>query len=102
MVTSFNYDIAPSIAERARKPSPFVRMTTSKAKIEHMIGSVRSHLDRLNKTLHADANHAAAFEVLAALRVLRSLKADVAEIERNVDQYTEALSEQVTAPRSKQ
>lgn len=96
MVTSFNYDIAPSIAERARKPSPFARMTESKARIEHTIGSVIANLRKFDRTLHKDTRHAAAVDVLAALRALRLVKADISEIERSLDQYTKALSEQVT------
>lgn len=95
MKSHFNFDPAPSVAERAKRRPPFERMTRAKAMIVHISGAVRSHLDALSKAVDPDPKLACAVEVDAASRIAASLKADVADIERWIAQYTEALSEQV-------
>lgn len=95
MKSHFNFDPAPSVAERAKRRPPFERMTKAKAMIVHISGAVRSHLDALSKAVDPDPKLACAVEVDAASRIAASLKADVADIDRWIAQYTEALSEQV-------
>ncbi len=98
MVNHFNFDPAPSVAERAKKKPPFARMTQAKASIEHTIGSVISNLGKLDLSLKSDKKHSAAVDVLAAERALKLVKADIADLERWINQYTSALSELTTMP----
>ena len=95
MVYRFNYDLAPSIAERAKRRPPFARMTEAKGKLALIGGTIRGQIDRLDAAVQPKSQYAAAVEVDAAMRVALELRRSLGDVDHWLKQYTDALSETV-------
>lgn len=95
MVRSFNYDPAPSVAERSKRRPPFARMTEAKGKLALLGGTIRGQLDRLDAAVQSKSQYAAAVEVDAAARVAQELRRSLGDVDHWLKQYTDALSETV-------
>lgn len=95
MVYRFNYDPAPSIAERAKRRPPFARMTEAKGKLALIGGTIRGQIDRLDAAVQPKSQYAAAVEVDAAARVAQEIRRSLGDVDHWLKQYTAALSETV-------
>ena len=95
MVYRFNYDPAPSVAERSKRRPPFARMTEAKGKLALLGGTIRGQIDRLDAAVQPQSKFAAAIEVDAAVRVAQELRRSLGDVDHWLAQYTDALSEQV-------
>ena len=95
MVYRFNYDPAPSIAERAKRRPPFARMTEAKGKLALIGGTIRGQIDRLDAAVQPKSQYAAAVEVDVAARVAQEIRRSLGDVDHWLKQYTDAPSETV-------
>lgn len=100
MVNLFNYAPSPSVMERSKRRPQLERMLEAKGALTHIDGTFRNRLDQLAQAVDPDPKLSCAIEVDAASRIVEQLKADLAEAEHWIRQYTVALSEMATGGKS--
>lgn len=93
---------AMTVAERAKKRTPFARMIEAKEKLALASGTVRHHLGRLDDAVRPQSKLAAAIEVEEVVRVRDDLRMALKDVEHWIDQYILALGDSVTEETAKQ